>query len=114
MDSLTNTQFAREFKNMINNCTIQKIYCKKCYDKHNLKELFSYPLKLYILNCEDIYIYGDYIKVFVKIAKNNGLLFFKKHRLDHKVQDSINAERRRVRLWRRGPNDYITRRTPGR
>ena len=89
IQDLSKKQFDSEFKIMIDSSfSSRNSYCKYCYKKRDLRELFSKTLKLYILNSNNIFIFGNYTREFCEIAEKNNLYFDKGH---------IKLHRRRLR-----------------
>lgn len=93
VDNLNNNAFIDEFDEMISSSlSIEDYYCKKCYDRVNVKDIFSDAVKLYILNSNSIYVYGLYEEKFRNIAQANDLYFDANH--------NNNRHRRRYRARR--------------
>ena len=79
-------RFEEEFNDMIRNAsrTMRALYCPKCYKRHNIRMLFSDAVKMYILNSNEIYLYGYYENVFKLIAETHSLNFESGHSLRHR------------------------------
>ena len=85
LNDLTDTEFHLEFLDMIDSSELLTItYCRKCYSKVNIKEIFGHTVKLYILNSNGINCYGYYMSHFKLIAKKHNLLFDKSHVFKHR------------------------------
>jgi hypothetical protein len=78
--------YKEEFLEMIlSTNAIKSSYCKHCYEKKNVyKNIFFPVVKLYILNSNNIYIYGNYETLFFEIAETENLLFDNDHRTFHR------------------------------
>ena len=89
---LSQREFLIEFLDMIDSDDeLTMCYCAKCYSKINLRSIFYNTLRLFILNSNDIYYFGDYIKDFKNIAKQNNIWFTKEHVYKHRKKLRINT-----------------------
>lgn len=99
ISNLSKREFKIEFMTMIYSSLVTKNnYCRRCYNKYNLPEIFSKTLLLYILNSNNIFVFGNYIECFGEVVERNNLILKKNHNKLH---------RRRIRKYRQCSN-YIT------
>ena len=96
VSEMSQEDFMIEFNEMIEDKIIQNIYCKHCYKSKNLYKIFKQSVIYYLLNSNNIYIFGNYIREFIQKAKINNLCFDKSHRIYHKL--ILKKRRRTVRL----------------
>jgi hypothetical protein len=99
LDNCSDERFEEEFNDMVRNAsnTMRQLYCPKCYKRHNIRILFSDAVKMYILNSNEIYLYGYYENVFKLIAETHELNFDSRHSLRHRKRiKSRNNRRSRV------------------
>tara|TARA_B100000963_G_scaffold304066_1_gene277723 strand:- start:437 stop:1963 length:1527 start_codon:yes stop_codon:yes gene_type:complete len=78
--------FEEEFDDMVSNLSpvIRGSYCAKCYKKHNIRLMFLDAVKAYILNSNEIFLYGYHETIFLAITEANNLNFKPDHRLRHR------------------------------
>lgn len=96
LDNCSDERFEEEFNDMIRNAstTMRQLYCPKCYKRHNIRMLFSDAVKMYILNSNEIYLYGYYENVFKLIAEIHELNFESGHSLRHRKRIKARNNRR--------------------
>jgi len=88
----------------------EKFFCLKCFRKYKyVRNLFNNTLQLFMLNDNGIYIYGNGLHQFIKIAKNNNLYFPDNHEFIHR---RIRRVRRIIRHGRRYTPSSIQSNTP--
>ena len=89
--------FEEEFDEMVENLSrnTKDCYCAKCFKRHDLRLLFIEAVKTYILNSNDIYLYGYYETTFLTIAEANSLDFKPEHRLRHRKRTRSRRPRSR-------------------
>ena len=99
LENCTDERFEEEFDDMIKNASknMKELYCPTCYKKHNIRLLFTDAVKTFILNSNDIYLYGYYESIFKLIASAHEINFKDGHRLRHrrKFKGRRGYERRR-------------------
>jgi hypothetical protein len=86
VDNMNYADFMIEFNEIIEYRSIKKIYCKHCYKRHDLYKIFKQTVVYYLLNSNDIYIFGNYIISFLKTAKLNNLIYDKSHQSYHRIK----------------------------
>ena len=100
LEGINDNTFEDEFNEMIESSfRLEKYYCKKCYSRINIRELFLDTVKLFILNSNEIYVFGNFEKNFIDVAKANDILFEDNHKtMFHRKR--IRARRTRFRSTR--------------
>ena len=93
VNEMNNREFYSEFCEMIDTGPIKEVYCKHCYQKYDLKKIFKKTMALFLLNCNDIYVFGYFIRDFLRIAKAQNMIYDDEHRYAHKM--SIRKKRQR-------------------
>ena len=82
---LSQAEFKTEFKTMIASSMYTKDnYCRHCYKKRELVKLFSKIIELYILNSNNIFIFGCYTTEFRIILEKNKTVFGRSHIKQHR------------------------------
>lgn len=87
VDIMPREDFKAEFNDMVQNENIKEIYCRHCYKKYDIYKIFKKTMVQYILNSNDIYVFGYYVMDFIKTAKVNNLIFDESHRNFHKMRN---------------------------
>ena len=100
LNGISENTFQAEFNEMIDSSfSLQRHYCQKCYSRINIRELFLDTVKLFILNSNEIYVFGTYEQSFITVATANALLFDEKHQsMYHRKR--IRARRTRLQRGR--------------
>ena len=94
LEHLNKDNFKTEFLGMIHsNYLIEKRYCKRCFQKIDIKKEFLGVVRIYILNSNSIYKFGYYLQTFKTICYNLNINITNKHSLIH---------RRRFKIRNRG------------
>lgn len=84
VDQLSYRHFLLEFFDMMeSDDDLVVSYCSKCYQKINLKKIFSHTVQLFLLNSNGIFVFGDYKKEFIITAKAFNIFFDKEHAKQH-------------------------------
>ena len=86
VDIMSNEEFKSEFHDIVQNESIKEIYCRHCYKKYDIYKIFKQTMIYYILNSNEIYIFGYYVMDFIKRAKINKIMYDDSHRTFHKMQ----------------------------
>jgi hypothetical protein len=85
IEDLSQREFDIEFKTMIASAVYTKQnYCRYCYKKNELRKNFSKILGLYILNSNNILIFGCYLTEFRIFLEKNKLEFGHTHIKHHR------------------------------
>ena len=93
--NLSNNELKNELLCLINSSEfIQRRYCSKCFKKNNIEKDFIDAIRVFILNSNMIFNYGDYEEKFILICKDQGIKLdlnhSKHHRRLFKVRRRIN------------------------
>lgn len=101
VDEMSRDDFLAEFNEMRENRTIRGIYCKYCYKRTDLYSIFKKTVTKYLLNSNGIYIFGHYIRDFMKMAKLNKLIFDSAHRHYHEIKKRNSRKKAKITYKRR-------------
>ena len=86
IEDLSEKEFKSEFKIMVaSSIDTRDNYCRYCYKKYELVKLFSKTIGLYILNSNNIFIFGNYIREFHEVLEKKQLVFTREHRKKHRI-----------------------------
>ena len=86
VDLMSLEEFKSEFQDIVQNESIKEIYCRHCYKKYDIYKIFKQTMIYYILNSNDIYVFGYYVMDFIKRAKVNKIMYDDSHRSFHRAQ----------------------------
>ena len=95
LENLNKKRFGNEFMNIIYSSTfMRKHCCRRCFKKIDIRKNFLDSVRLYILNSNAIFSYGDYEDTFIKKCLLVGIKFGINHYKSHRRVVKVRPQRR--------------------